>query len=82
MAQRLLQAVKAQGMPHQFSPASNVVTISLGLATRVGEQAQGSAVALLALADAQLYAAKHGGRAQVRGAVLELGAAPPPPAGG
>jgi diguanylate cyclase (GGDEF)-like protein len=72
MAHKLLQAVKQQAIAHQFSGVADVVTVSLGVATRQGEGSAGATAAdLLALADAQLYHAKHAGRAQACGAVLQ-----------
>jgi PleD family two-component response regulator len=51
---------------HDASDIAKVVTISLGVAARdVG--AIGDASALVALADTQLYQAKHAGRGCVRG---------------
>ncbi len=74
MAHKLLAAVTRRAMPHHFSAVAPVVTISLGLATREGIGQTGRAEDLLALADAQLYRAKHAGRAQVCG--QRLGAGP------
>ena len=72
MGQRLLNAVKLLAIPHHFSAAEPVVTISLGVATREGLGQDSRASYLLSLADAQLYQAKHSGRAQVCGARLPL----------
>lgn len=64
--------MKQQAIAHQFSGVADVVTVSLGVATRQGEgSASATAADLLALADAQLYHAKHAGRAQACGAVLQ-----------
>jgi diguanylate cyclase (GGDEF)-like protein len=61
-AERLRAAVEALAVPH---PAGGVVTVSAGVAATVGNAcAPGE---LLAAADAALYAAKQGGRNQVRG---------------
>ena len=76
MGQRLLNAVKSLAIPHHFSAAEPVVTISLGVATREGLGQDSRASYLLSLADSQLYQAKHSGRAQVCGARLPLLAAP------
>lgn len=76
MGQRLLNAVKALAIPHHFSVAEPVVTISLGVATREGVSHDSRATYLLALADSQLYQAKHNGRAQVCGARLPMAVAP------
>ncbi len=76
MGLRLLNAVKALAIPHRFSVAEPVVTISLGVATREGSGQASRATYLLSLADSQLYQAKHSGRAQVCGARLPMAAAP------
>ena len=76
MGQRMLNAVKSLAIPHHFSAAEPVVTISLGVATREGVGQDSRATYLLSLADSQLYQAKHSGRAQVCGARLPLLAAP------
>ena len=76
MANKLLQAVQHRGIPHHFSAASDVVTVSLGVATRAGQVQGGLAASLLALADAQLYQAKHAGRAQACGALWPTPAGP------
>jgi len=72
LGQRLLDAVRAMAIPHHFSKAQPVVTISVGVATREGPGPDGRAGYLVSLADAQLYQAKHGGRAQVCGARLPM----------
>ncbi len=72
LAGRLQSAVAQQGTVHAFSAVAPVVTISLGLATRDGQGQGGRAADLLALADVQLYQAKHAGRACVRGESLVL----------
>jgi diguanylate cyclase (GGDEF)-like protein len=70
LAHRMLKAVHAKGISHLYSDVAPVITISLGVATREGTSGAGRASYLLALADAQLYQAKHNGRAQVCGARL------------
>jgi len=72
LGQRLLDAVRAMAIPHHFSKAQPVVTISVGVATREGPGPDGRAGYLVSLADAQLYQAKHSGRAQVCGARLPM----------
>lgn len=76
MGQRLLNAVRSLAIPHHFSAAESVVTISLGVAAREGTGQDSRATYLLALADSQLYKAKHSGRAQVCGARLPMTALP------
>jgi len=60
-AQRVLTAVRALAIPHEFSAAATVVTASIGVATqspRVGTAPSG----LIQLADDALYRAKEAGR--------------------
>lgn len=64
-AERLRQACEDCAIPHPASPASKVVTISLGVAA-CKPDATGSAAELVALADAALYRAKQDGRNRVR----------------
>lgn len=70
MAQEMQRMVRAHKIPHALSQCGGVVTASLGLATRT-VQSGGNAVALVGLADTQLYLAKDGGRGQVCGAKLD-----------
>ena len=70
MAQEMERMVRAQKTPHEFSQFDGVITASLGLATRTAN-AGGDAVALVGLADAQLYQAKQTGRGRVCGAKLD-----------
>jgi diguanylate cyclase (GGDEF)-like protein len=66
IARELQQNVHNKAIAHDGSDVAPVVTISLGVAGHAGP-AVASATALLTLADAQLYRAKHAGRAQVCG---------------
>ena len=77
VAQKLLDAVRHQAIPHGFSSVAPVVTISVGLATRQGAGHSGKAAELLAMADAQLYLAKHAGRARVCGVRMLVPAVQP-----
>lgn len=70
IAHELEQQVRNQAIPHADSDAGAVVTISLGVAGR-SAGTPGSAEALLAAADAQLYKAKHAGRGRACGDVLQ-----------
>lgn len=63
------QAVRAQAIAHSSSDIAEVVTVSVGASCKP-QDTKGSADALVAQADAQLYQAKHNGRAQVCGAIL------------
>ncbi|SMC29697.1 PAS domain S-box-containing protein/diguanylate cyclase (GGDEF) domain-containing protein [Andreprevotia lacus DSM 23236] len=61
VAERMCEQVAAMNIPHSYSSASSVVTISCGVATRVPEEEM-PPDALIQLADMALYAAKRGGR--------------------
>jgi diguanylate cyclase (GGDEF)-like protein len=76
IAHELETNVRNMAIVHDASEVARVVTISLGLAARC-TGAVGDAGTLLALADAQLYSAKHAGRGCVRGDQLTSG--PPVP---
>ena len=69
LATELERKVRDRAIPHENSPVANVVTISVGVATRDGNT-DGDAPAHIGLADNQLYRAKHTGRARVCGAIL------------
>ena len=65
LAELLLQATRACGMPHPHTP-SGFVSISLGVATaRPSHDPSGSPEALIARADAALYRAKRAGRDRI-----------------
>jgi diguanylate cyclase (GGDEF)-like protein len=61
-AERVRRAVEVMAIPHEPSPTSPVVTVSLGVAT--GDTAASFAT-ILAAADTALYQAKRAGRNQV-----------------
>lgn len=63
------RAVRGLQIPHSQSDVSDVVTLSIGVSMGLPER-DGDPARLLALADAQLYRAKHSGRARACGAVL------------
>ena len=63
------QCVRGLQIEHADSDVSNVVTISIGVSMSLPER-DGDPTRLLALADAQLYRAKHSGRGRACGAVL------------
>jgi diguanylate cyclase (GGDEF)-like protein len=63
------QVVRGLQIEHAQSDVSNVVTLSIGVSMGLPER-DGDPARLLALADAQLYRAKHGGRGRACGAVL------------
>ena len=69
IAAELETRVRAAQIPNKESDAAEVVTISLGVAGR-GSSIRTNANDLLALADVQLYKAKHSGRGRVCGDVL------------
>lgn len=66
IASELEANVRLKNIPHADSAVASVVTISLGVAGFSG-QWPAQASALLALADGQLYSAKHAGRARACG---------------
>jgi diguanylate cyclase (GGDEF)-like protein len=63
------QAVRGLQIEHADSDVSAAVTVSIGVSTSLPDRDDDPA-RLLALADAQLYRAKHSGRGRVCGAVL------------
>ncbi len=69
LGRALEQAVRALGIAHSSSDIADVVTVSVGASCKP-HNSKGSADALVAQADTQLYQAKHNGRAQVCGANL------------
>jgi diguanylate cyclase (GGDEF)-like protein len=69
IAKALEQQIRSLGIEHISSDVAKVVTISIGVCCKP-HGVIGLASALVAQADAQLYRAKHGGRAQVCGALL------------
>ncbi|WP_075259514.1 diguanylate cyclase [Herbaspirillum camelliae] len=71
-AQEVCHSVARLQLPHARSEASAWVSLSIGVATMIAADYNASPVALLALADKNLYAAKANGRAQVFGDTLPL----------
>jgi diguanylate cyclase (GGDEF)-like protein len=69
MAHELERKVRERAIPHATSTAANVITISVGIATREAG-AVGDAQSLIGLADNLLYQAKHTGRGRVCGGVM------------
>jgi diguanylate cyclase (GGDEF)-like protein len=69
LAQELERKVRERCIPHENSSAATVVTISVGIATRIAG-ATGDVHRLIGLADNMLYQAKHSGRGRVCGAVM------------
>ncbi|WP_433692258.1 diguanylate cyclase [Herbaspirillum seropedicae] len=71
-AQEVCHSVACLHLPHARSDTSAWVSLSIGVATMIAPDHNASPVALLALADKNLYAAKANGRAQVFAAELPL----------
>ena len=65
----LERKIRALRIPHAVSSVTDVITVSVGVATRTVDSAK-DAVALVGLADAQLYDAKQSGRGRVCGSPL------------
>ncbi|MBI5179530.1 MAG: diguanylate cyclase [Nitrospinae bacterium] len=70
LAEQLRKSLQAVGIPHARNTAAPVVTISLGVATLLPERGLPPSE-LVARADKALYAAKDGGRNQVKVAAEE-----------
>jgi diguanylate cyclase (GGDEF)-like protein len=70
LARQLGEQITALGIAHADSSVAPMVTVSLGVCTKL-DDAVGSAAALLREADAQLYVAKSRGRHQACGSELE-----------
>jgi diguanylate cyclase (GGDEF)-like protein len=69
LANDLERKVRALAIPHESSSVAEVITVSVGVATRTVDSAD-DAAALVGLADSQLYNAKQSGRGRVCGAQL------------
>jgi diguanylate cyclase (GGDEF)-like protein len=69
IASRIEQIVRGLQVEHVDSDVSDVVTVSIGVSANLPER-DGGPARLLALADAQLYRAKHSGRGRACGAPL------------
>src|SRR5690606_29278713 len=65
LAEKLRAAIEELALPHHSSPASEFVTVSIGVASCVPNETL-SRAALLAASDKALYDAKHAGRNCVR----------------
>lgn len=69
IASEIERRVRDHGLPHAASDVAAVVTVSLGVASGIG-QSGGDAQQLLALADRELYRAKAEGRSRACSALL------------
>jgi diguanylate cyclase (GGDEF)-like protein len=70
LATNMERRVREQEIAHENSGVAPMVTVSIGLAT-LAEDCDGGALALVGLADTQLYNAKQSGRGRVGGAILQ-----------
>lgn len=75
LAQEMERRVRQLRLPRSGAHGSDVLSVSVGLGTRVSPHS-GQASDLLALATTQLQHAKHNGRGQVRYASLDTAPAP------
>lgn len=75
LAQEMERRVRQLGLPQGGTHGGGLVSVSVGLGTRVSPHS-GQASDLLDLASAQLQHAKHAGRGQVRYASLDTAPAP------
>ncbi|WP_455209058.1 diguanylate cyclase [Kaarinaea lacus] len=63
IADSLRHAVEALELPHAYSPLTNIITISMGIACKVANE-KTSPADLIEMADEALYEAKNAGRNQ------------------
>lgn len=61
VAEQVLKAIEGLNIPHQDTPIGDVVTVSLGCATVVGDESI-NALEMVKQADKMLYQSKEGGR--------------------
>jgi diguanylate cyclase (GGDEF)-like protein len=64
VAQRCLDSVRLAAIEHAGSPVRHSVSLSIGVAARIGDP-QAAALSLVEAADGALYQAKQGGRARL-----------------
>lgn len=63
VAERILAELRAMALPHQFSTAAAIVTVSIGISVTIPDR-HGSRQELFVKADQALYLAKKGGKNQ------------------
>lgn len=61
VGEAILEAIRAMVIPHAFSKATNIVTVSMGGISLIPEYGT-TAKKLIEAADAMLYQSKEGGR--------------------
>jgi diguanylate cyclase (GGDEF)-like protein len=77
IAEKLRRGVVSQALPHAFSAAGEVVSVSIGGATIVPARHNQGPEELVKLADARLYEAKHAGRNRVAWTAESIDGQPP-----
>ena len=72
VAQNVLNEIAGLKIPHESSPVTGTVTVSIGIATEVPQKGREYSL-LIGKADQCMYAAKQGGRNRVAAVPDDLG---------